>query len=156
MTANNQILVIGRAGKDAAPELRRLQSGESCVVNISLAVIRPGKDAQGNSVTDWLPVQFWNKNADRFAEFVKKGNLISVTGSMRMDSWDDNGQTRYRAYIHGESFQMLESKSVQKPGNLGYSDFKESKPNSNASVRTLPKDDYVDEFALDDDELPPF
>jgi single-strand DNA-binding protein len=152
MTANNQIVVIGRAGKDAAPELRRLQSGESCVVTISLAVNRPGRDTK----TDWLPVQFWNKNATRFAEFVKKGNLLSVTGSMRIETWDSNGETRQRAYIHGESFQMLESKSAQKPRNVGYSDFKESNPNSNVSVRALPKDDYVDEFALDDDELPPF
>lgn len=154
MTANNQIVVIGRAGKDAAPELRRLQSGQSCVVTISLAVNRPGKDAQGNSVTDWLPVQFWNKNADRFAEFVKKGNLLSVTGSMRMDSWDDNGQTRHRAYIHGESFQMLESKSVQqqRPAQARRSEPVAAGGNA---TQMLPRDP-VDEYALDDDELPPF
>lgn len=153
MTANNQIVVIGRAGKDASPELRRLQKGGSCVVTLNLAVNRPGKDAQGNSVTDWLPVQFWNKNAERFAEFVKKGNLISVTGSMRIDSWDNNGETRYKAYIHGESFQMLESKASQQKPSQGL----RSDPAVASSYATqmLPRDS-VDEYALDDDELPPF
>ena len=155
MTANNQIVVIGRAGKDASPELRRLQKGGSCVVTLNLAVNRPGKDAQGNSVTDWLPVQFWNKNAERFAEFVKKGNLISVTGSMRIDSWDNNGETRYKAYIHGESFQMLESKSEQ-PQRPASTRRTEPAAVSVNATQMLPKGDYMDPFALDDDELPPF
>ena len=152
MTANNQIVVIGRAGKDAAPELRHLQSGQA-VVSLSLAVNRPGKDAQGNSITDWIPVQFWQKNAERFAEFVKKGSLISVTGSMRIDSWDNNGETRHKAYIHGESFQMLEGKgSQQKPAQSFRSDPAVA---SSYATQMLPRDP-VDEYALDDDELPPF
>lgn len=155
MSANNQIVVIGRAGKDAYPELRRLQNGGSCVVTLNLAVNRPGKDAQGNSVTDWLPVQFWNKNAARFAEFVKKGNLISVTGSMRIDSWDNNGETRHKAYIHGESFQMLESRSSQPQRHAPTRPNEPTLVNANAT-QMLPKDDWKDEFALDDDELPPF
>lgn len=171
MAANNQVVLIGRAGNNVAEDVRKLQSG-SMVAEVRLAVNRPGKDASGNSITDWVSCQFWNKNAERLSEFVKKGDLLSVSGSIRVDNWEQEGQRRQKYFIHGENFQMLESRSARQErqqsesgggygGGSNYGGSSGGGGYSNASQgasgsQSAPSNSYNDEFALDDDELPPF
>lgn len=52
MSANNQVILIGRAGNNPGEDIRHLQSG-SKVAKLRLAVNRPGKDQMGNQVTEW-------------------------------------------------------------------------------------------------------
>lgn len=172
MAANNQVVLIGRAGNNPAEDMRTTQSG-STVTEVRLAVNRP-KDKSGNTVTDWIGCQFWNRQAEVLAEYVKKGDLISVTGAVRIDSWEKEGEKRQKLYVFGENFQMLESRSSRDErrheGGGGYSGGGSSSSygsgqsssggSSPAPARShqAPKqnDDFGDEFALDDDELPPF
>ncbi|MBF2052626.1 MAG: single-stranded DNA-binding protein [Candidatus Sericytochromatia bacterium] len=173
MAANNQVVLIGRAGNNVSDDVRHLQSG-SMVAEVRLAVNRPGKDSMGNPVTDWISCQFWNKQGERLSEFVKKGDLISVTGSVRVDSWEQDGQKRQKYFIHGENFQMLESRrsrderresesfgggdygSSQSSYGGGYNNAAPQRQSAPAPQASAPSSDYNDEFALDDDELPPF
>lgn len=181
MSANNQVVLIGRAGNNVAEDVRKLQSG-SMVAEVRLAINRPGKDPSGNSITDWVSCQFWNKNAERLSEFVKKGDLLSVSGSIRVDNWEQEGQRRQKYFIHGENFQMLESRSARQErqqsesgggygGSSGGSNYDGggsnydsggssgagySKASQGASGQNASSSSYNDEFALDDDELPPF
>lgn len=162
MSANNQVVLIGRVGNDVAQDIRHLQSG-TAIAGISLAVNRPGKDAMGNSITDWIQVQFWDKNAERAGEFMKKGDLISISGSMRVDTWEKEGEKRSKVYVHGENFQMLESRQAreERQGSSGssqnsYGGQKQTAKKPTAAGRQAPVNEYSDDFALDDDELPPF
>ncbi len=177
MAANNQVVLIGRAGNNVAEDVRQLQSG-TMVAEVRLAVNRPTKDAMGNPVTDWLTCQFWDKQAERLSEFVKKGDLISVSGAMRVDNWEKEGEKRSKVYVHGENFQMLESRSAREQrqhtegggggsyggggggsygggggGSYGGGGRAAAPARSAAPAK---QDDFSDDFALDDDELPPF
>lgn len=159
MSANNQLVIIGRVGNVPAEDSRNTPSG-SRVVEVRLAVNRPGKDPSGNSVTDWISCQFWNKQGENLAEFAKKGDLISVSGSIRVDNWEQEGQKRQKYFVHGENFQMLESRAAREqraPEQGSYA----------AQEREAIKQEYYpsvtsgepakgNDFALDDDELPPF
>lgn len=177
MAANNQVVLIGRAGNNVAEDVRQLQSG-TMVAEVRLAVNRPTKDAMGNPVTDWLTCQFWDKQAERLSEFVKKGDLISVSGAMRVDNWEKEGEKRSKVYVHGENFQMLESRSAREQrqhtegggggsyggggggsyggggGSYGGGGGRAAAPARSAAPAK--QDDFSDDFALDDDELPPF
>ncbi len=184
MTANNQIVLIGRAGNNVSEDVRNLPSG-SMVAEVRLAVNRPGKDQSGNSITDWISCQFWNKQGERLSEFVKKGDLISVSGSIRVDNWEQEGQRRQKYFVHGENFQMLESRRsredrMQSEGQSDGGSYSggensygggESSSSSNsggssyggggsqapaAAPKPAQSSNFNDEFALDDDELPPF
>lgn len=106
MSSNNQIVLIGRAGNDITTDLKHLAGGQT-VAEVRLAVNRPNKDSQGKNVTDWISCKFWNRQAEILSEYVKKGDLLSVTGALRIDSWENNGEKRQKYYIHGENFQML-------------------------------------------------
>lgn len=107
MSANNQVVIIGRPG--ANPEIKEV--GQHKVCNISLAVSRPGKDEYGQSLTDWIQCQFWNRQAEVLQQYVKKGDLISVSGSLRTESWEKDGQKRSKVYIAVQQMQMLGSPS---------------------------------------------
>lgn len=164
MAANNQVVLIGRAGNNVSEDVRTIPSG-TMVAEVRLAVNRPTKDAAGNPVTDWITCQFWDKNAERLSEFVKKGDLISVSGALRVDNWEKEGEKRSKIFVHGENFQMLESRSAreQRQGHEGgYSSGGSSYGGGQRaaaparSAAPAKQDDFSDDFALDDDELPPF
>lgn len=174
MTANNQVVLIGRAGNNVSEDVRHLQSG-SMVAEVRVAVNRPGKDAMGNTTTDWISCQFWNKQAEILSQYVQKGDLISVAGSIRVDNWEQDGQKRQKYYVHGENFQMLESRRAkeERRATEGYGSASApsssynsggdsnaggggSRPVAAAASASRPVDEFSDEFALDDDELPPF
>lgn len=170
MAANNQVVLIGRAGNNVSEDVRTIPSG-TMVAEVRLAVNRPTKDAQGNPVTDWITCQFWDKNAERLSEFVKKGDLISVSGAMRVDSWEKEGEKRSKVFVHGENFQMLESRRAREERQTheggGYGGGSSASYGGGSSYGGAAKaparaaapakqDDFSDDFALDDDELPPF
>lgn len=151
MAANNQIVLIGRAGNNVSEDVKHLPSG-AVVAEVRLAVNRTTKDAMGNPITDWIACQFWDKNGERLSEFVKKGDLISVSGALRVDNWEKNGEKRQKYFVHGENFQMLESKrSREERGDVSF-----ASPVPTAPAPKPSSDFGEDSFAMDEDELPPF
>ncbi|PIQ28642.1 single-stranded DNA-binding protein [bacterium (Candidatus Blackallbacteria) CG17_big_fil_post_rev_8_21_14_2_50_48_46] len=160
MAANNQIVVIGRAGNNVSDDMRHTQSG-TAIAEVRLAVNRTTKDASGNPITDWISCKFWDKQAERLGEFVKKGDLISVTGALRVDNWESpQGEKRQKYYVHGENFQMLESRRAreERTGDFGGgapAPRREAAPARAAAPSSSHNDFGGDEF-VDDDELPPF
>ncbi len=109
MSSNNQIVLIGRVGNEPQSDVRELSGGNK-VVEIRLAVNRPSKDSQGKQQTDWLSCKFWNRQAEILSDYVHKGDLISVSGSLRVDSWEKEGHKRNSYYILADNFQMLGGK----------------------------------------------
>ena len=107
MASNNQIVVIGRVGNSVLEDIKHLHNG-SAVAELRLAIPRHGKSADGQEITDWISCKFWDRQAEILADYVTKGDLLSVTGSLRVDQWEGpEGQRRQRYYIQGENFQML-------------------------------------------------
>ncbi|HEY9885618.1 MAG TPA: single-stranded DNA-binding protein, partial [Vampirovibrionales bacterium] len=73
----NNVTVVGRAGKDA--ELKYFDNGKA-KAEVSIAVNRmPGSK---DDVTDWFKIIFWDRTAEIAGEYVKKGSLIGVEGSL--------------------------------------------------------------------------
>ena len=137
---NNVVMVVGRVGND--PETKDV--GSSIVAKFNVAVNRPTKDAEGNYITDWFPCEFWGKQAEVAREYIKKGTLLSVVGSGRIEKWEQNGEKKSRFLIHGDSFQLLSSKSDNLSGGS-------SSPAPKAKV-AQPADDFMEI----DDDIPPF
>lgn len=94
---SNTMSIKGRAGSDG--ELRFTPSGvASC--SFSVADTPRKKDQSGNWVdagpTLWQRVQVWGPEAEKAAEEVRKGSLVSVSGRVKADEWQDKqtGETR--------------------------------------------------------------
>jgi single-strand DNA-binding protein len=114
MSANNTIVIIGRVGKD--PETRTIASGKA-VAKFAVAVRRPGKDRDGQEVTDWFSVDLWGKQAELAGDLVRKGTLLSVAGACHIDEWtDQSGNRQKMVKVSADSFQLLEAKGSSGDG----------------------------------------
>lgn len=100
----NRVVLIGRLTRD--PELRKTQTGKS-VVSFTLAVNRKySKEEQA----DFINCVAWNQTADFMANYLTKGALISVEGSIQSRTYDDsNGKRVYVQEVVSESVNALES-----------------------------------------------
>ena len=103
--AINSVSLVGRAGRD--PEVRYFESG-TVVANLTLAVNRRNK----NDEPDWFNLEIWGKQAQVAADYVKKGSLIGITGSFKLDSWKDRntGEDRSKPVVRVDRLELLGSR----------------------------------------------
>ena len=90
----NSVTLVGRAGRD--PEVRYFESG-SVVANLTLAVNRRSRDDE----PDWFNLEIWGKQAQVAADYVKKGSLLGIIGSFKLDRWTDRttGEERTKPVV---------------------------------------------------------
>lgn len=94
----NLVILTGRLGKN--PEVRRLENGKT-VASFSLAT-RAGKDK-----ADWHNISLWDKAAEIAEKYVKKGDQITVEGSLKTRSWDKDGVTKYITEVVAYKIHLL-------------------------------------------------
>ena len=111
--AINSVTLVGRAGRD--PEVRYFESG-SVVANLTMAVNRRNRDDE----PDWFNLEIWGKQAQVAADYVKKGSLIGITGSFKMDSWKDRntGVDRSKPVVRVDRLELLGSKRDAENSNF--------------------------------------
>lgn len=107
MSSNNQVVLIGHVGNEVGETLKYVNG--AAVAELSLAVHRPGKGRAGEQITDWVRCQFWDRQAEVLAQYARKGSLISLAGSLRIDSWEKDGQRRQKVYVRAHQFEFLGS-----------------------------------------------
>ncbi len=114
----NSVTLVGRAGRD--PEVRYFESG-SVVANLTMAVNRRNRDDE----PDWFNLEIWGKQAQVAADFVKKGSLIGVLGSFKIDSWNDRktGEQRNKPVVRVDRLELLGSKRDSESNNTNGSEF---------------------------------
>ena len=84
----NLHIIVGRLGSD--PELQQLPSGTS-VVNVSVATDTRVKDRDGNAEKrpTWHRVTLFGQSVESFAQHVKKGRSVAITGEVRRRTGQD-------------------------------------------------------------------
>lgn len=119
----NKAILIGNLTKD--PELKTTQSGLS-VCRFTIAVNRKFKDAQGNQVTDFIPIITWRELAENCAKHLAKGRKAAVVGEIQTRSYDaQDGTKRYVTEIIASEVDFLTPKqdTQQEAGFNSASDF---------------------------------
>ena len=110
----NRVALVGRAGRD--PEVRYFESG-SMVANLTLAVNRRSRDDE----PDWFNLEIWGKQAQVAADYVRKGALLGITGSFKLERWTDrsSGEERTKPVIRVDRLELLGSKRNAEGGAGG-------------------------------------
>ena len=116
----NVITLVGRAGRD--PEVKYFEGG-TMVANLTLAVNGRAKDAE----TEWFNLEIWGKQAQVAADYVRKGSLIGIYGSVKTEKWNDRttGEERKKMVVTVDRLTLLGSKR----DNEAVSQSAESSPN---------------------------
>ena len=113
----NNVTLVGRLTKDV-----ELKYTPSNVANVSftLAVNRTFKNANGEREADFINCVIWRQAAENFANWVKKGALIGITGRIQTRNYENaQGQRVYVTEVVAENFQMLESRNQQQGQQQG-------------------------------------
>ena len=111
----NKVILVGNLGND--PEVRYSQSG-SAITTISVATSETWKDKNGEKQerTEWHRVKFFGKLAEIAGEYLKKGSLVYIEGSLRTEKYTDkSGVEKYSTDIIASEMQMLGGKPDSAP-----------------------------------------
>ncbi len=103
----NLVILVGRVGSD--PEIKYFQDSGSVVCKMPLAVDRRSRN---NDQPDWFNLELWGKTAEIAGNYVRKGSLIGVTGSLKFEHWQDrnSGSNRSKPVIRVDRLELLGSK----------------------------------------------
>ena len=103
----NVTVLIGRLTKEVT--LRYVPSTGKAVANFSIAVDRPYTSKTGEKLTDFFNIVVWGKQAENCANYLDKGRLVGIKGTLENRSYDtQNGEKRYITEIIAENVQFLE------------------------------------------------
>jgi single-strand DNA-binding protein len=107
----NKVFLMGNLTFD--PELRRTPSG-TAVTELRMATNRSwaGRDGERREETLFIDVTVWDRQAENCCQYLRKGSLVHVEGSLRMDTWDDKttGEKRSKIRVHADRVQFLDTR----------------------------------------------
>lgn len=103
----NKAILVGRLTRD--PELKSTQSGVS-VLNFTVAVPRRFKDANGERQSDFINCVAFRQTAEFIANWFKKGNVISVDGSIQTRNYERDGQRVYVTEVMVDNAGFVEGR----------------------------------------------
>ena len=106
----NKVLLTGRLTKD--PTFVSYDSGASGFATFSLAVSRPNTK---NDITDFFNCVIWKEKANYVMKYVKKGDLVAITGVLQTRSYLDkktNKQT-VTIEIYVEQLDLMTKRDIK-------------------------------------------
>ncbi|HUR80950.1 MAG TPA: single-stranded DNA-binding protein [Thermoanaerobaculia bacterium] len=153
----NKVILVGRLGRD--PEMRSTPGGNN-VAKFTVATDEKFTDREGNKQerTEWHNIVAWGKLGEICGQYLRKGKLVYIEGSIRTDSWDDkeSGQKKYRTEIIANTMKMLDRRGDEEGGGGGGGGYErsggynKSQSQPRGGGRSAPAGDMIE----DDEEVP--
>ena len=102
----NKVIITGRLVD--APELRYTPSNKA-VATARIACPRDFKNQNGERESDFFPLVIWGKQGENFADWLKKGFLVTVEGRLQTRSYENQqGQRIYVTEVNVSNFDNLQ------------------------------------------------
>lgn len=138
----NKVMLIGNLGRD--PEIRYTTSGQA-VANFTLATTEKYTNKAGDKQedTEWHRIVAWGRLAEICGEYLTKGRMVYIEGSIRTRSWEDkDGNTKWTTEIIARNMQMLGGQGTR------------SESSSTADEKIPADFDIEDDSFGSDDDIP--
>src|SRR5690554_1353957 len=116
----NRIVLIGRLTRD--PEMRYTSNGIA-VTTFTLAVQRNYTNQQGEREVDFINIVTWRKLAEHCAQYLSKGRLVAVEGSLQIRKNESGGRTYINPEVVADNVRFLEWPKEQNQGQEPADDF---------------------------------
>lgn len=114
MNGTNVVAVVGRLTRDA--EIKYTGAGmaiASCAVAVSTGRKQP--DGSWTDETNYFDVTIFGKTAESLKPYLIKGKQIAVTGHLKQDRWEKEGQKFSKVYIVADAVELLGDKKSGEP-----------------------------------------
>lgn len=105
----NKIFLSGNVGGD--PDVKTLESGKK-LAKFSLATTDKNKD----KTTQWHNIIVWEKLAEIVEKYVKKGNYITVIGSVSYREYEKDGVKKYFTEVNAYEIELPPRKVNESEG----------------------------------------
>ncbi|HSN66769.1 MAG TPA: single-stranded DNA-binding protein [Fusibacter sp.] len=110
----NSVVLIGRLTRD--PELRFIPGSGMAVANFSMAVNKDLSkekkqefESSGKPTVDFIRIQVWGKQAENCSQYLAKGRLVGIQGSIQTSSYKNTeGVTVYTTEVLANKVEFLE------------------------------------------------
>jgi single-strand DNA-binding protein len=113
MASFNRVILVGNLTRDV--DVRFTKTGTP-VTDLGLAVNdRVKRNDEWVDETTFVDVTLWGRTAEIAGEYLTKGSPVLIEGRLKLDTWEQEGQKRYKLHVVGERMQMLGGK----PGSGG-------------------------------------
>ena len=108
MSSVNKVIIVGRLGQD--PDVRQFSNGGG-VTHISVATSEKWTDRNtGEPIeqTEWHRISLFNRLGEIAAQYLRKGALVYVEGSLHTRKYtDQQGVERFAVEIRASEMRML-------------------------------------------------
>lgn len=112
----NNISIVGRLTKQ--PELKYIPGSGTATASFTVAVDRDYIKNDGSKETDFIPVVIMGKRAEACAQYLVKGSLVSVTGSLRIDRYTKENTTMTFTKVSAKNVTFLDNRNkINKSNN---------------------------------------
>lgn len=150
MTNMNHVDIVGNLTRDLTAneaDFGYIANG-TARANISIAVNRSRKqgDEWVNDV-NYFDVTIWGKTAENLKPYLLKGQKVGISGYLKQDRWEKDGQKHSKVTIVAENVELLGGKS---DGNKSESPKFTSVPQQN---NELPENELADGYT-DPSDIP--
>lgn len=108
----NKVLLIGNITNDITIE--KTQSGTSILKN-TIAVRRQFKNQEGSYDSDFIRFTAFSRTADFIAQYVNKGDRVSLEGRWQTGSYDGANGKIYTNDLIVENIELLTRKEKKEP-----------------------------------------
>jgi len=111
----NKIILIGRLTRD--PEHKFAASG-TAITTFSLAVDRDyPKDS---NEADFIRIVTFGKTAEFVAQYMTKGKLVLVEGSLRINKWEKDGEKRSIPEVVASHVKFMDTKGSSQGATVSH------------------------------------
>jgi len=145
----NKVILIGNLGKD--PEMRYTSGGQA-VANFSLATTDSytNKEGEKQENTEWHRIVAWGRLAEICGEYLSKGKMIYIEGSIKTRAWEDSGgNKKWTTEIVARNMQMLGGGKGDNPETSKQTE--NSKPETKEAQGELAGEDFDGQDSINQD-----
>lgn len=116
MASFNNVTLVGNITREI--ELRHVGSNNTAVTDIGLAVNERVKRGDSwEDVTSFFDCTLWGRTAEIANEYLGKGSSVLVSGRLKQETWEKDGQKRSKVKIIVNELQMLGKKGDRNEHN---------------------------------------
>ena len=130
----NKVLLIGRI--TSSPELKYTENNKA-YTKVCLAINRY------TDGTDFINVKIWNKQAENVCNYLDKGSLILVEGTMMVNQYEDkDGNKKTSTEIIAQNVKFLDRKPKDNSVNANNIEYNNVNTDSEDGINI--DDDFLD------------
>lgn len=105
----NSVVIVGNLTRD--PEVRAVADTSVCTLGVAVNE-RTKTGGEWGERANFFDVEVWGAQADACSRYLTKGRQVAVSGRLRWESWEKDGQKRSKVLIRANEVQFIGSRET--------------------------------------------